>query len=282
MELHLPAYTTAPATPDPSCVCDLHHSSRQRWILGSLSEASDRTYNLMVPRRIRFCCATMGTPREARLPGTFCRIWLGWSAHSSCLQPGHLLEKICWKKAALLAMPQSRRSGHLQPSILGEPVWEAPCGVGIGRATSILTLSLLGHHGNSFPLLRVCSCQDIWFSQWSPKPPPSLHGPPAHSQHPACPGRSQSREPQQQGPLGALTPWERNVVWRCSHSRSERAWQEGHRLDSVLAPPPPLGLGQSPPALASFSSFVGLEGGWSGPAGRCLACRGCPVSSPRV
>ena len=28
--------------PDPSHVCDLHHSSRQRWILNPLSEARDR------------------------------------------------------------------------------------------------------------------------------------------------------------------------------------------------------------------------------------------------
>ena len=27
-ELQLPAYTTVTATQDPSCVCDLHHSSR--------------------------------------------------------------------------------------------------------------------------------------------------------------------------------------------------------------------------------------------------------------
>ena len=29
LELQLPAYTTATATPDPSCVCELHHSSWQ-------------------------------------------------------------------------------------------------------------------------------------------------------------------------------------------------------------------------------------------------------------
>ena len=32
---------------DPSCVCDLHHSSRQGKILNPLSEASDRTPILM-------------------------------------------------------------------------------------------------------------------------------------------------------------------------------------------------------------------------------------------
>ena len=41
--------------------CNLHHSSRQCWILIPLSEASDRTYNLMVPSWIHFPCAKMGT-----------------------------------------------------------------------------------------------------------------------------------------------------------------------------------------------------------------------------
>ena len=40
-ELQLPACTTATATRDPSRVCGLHHSSRQRWILNPLSEAND-------------------------------------------------------------------------------------------------------------------------------------------------------------------------------------------------------------------------------------------------
>ena len=33
--------TTATATPDPSCVCDLHHSSWQHRLLNPLSEARD-------------------------------------------------------------------------------------------------------------------------------------------------------------------------------------------------------------------------------------------------
>ena len=37
-ELQLPAYTTATATEDPSCICDLHPSSWQRRILNPLSE----------------------------------------------------------------------------------------------------------------------------------------------------------------------------------------------------------------------------------------------------
>ena len=40
----------------------LCHSSRQRRILNLLSEVRNRTHNLMVPSRIRFHCATMGTP----------------------------------------------------------------------------------------------------------------------------------------------------------------------------------------------------------------------------
>ena len=39
LELQLLAYTTAKATPDPSWVCDLHHSSWQHQILNSLSKA---------------------------------------------------------------------------------------------------------------------------------------------------------------------------------------------------------------------------------------------------
>ena len=42
-ELQLPADTTATATPDPSCVWDLHPSSRQHQILNPLSKARDGT-----------------------------------------------------------------------------------------------------------------------------------------------------------------------------------------------------------------------------------------------
>ena len=43
LEVQLPAYTTATATPDPSCILELCCSSRQRWILTPLSKARDRT-----------------------------------------------------------------------------------------------------------------------------------------------------------------------------------------------------------------------------------------------
>ena len=61
-ELQLLAFATATATRDLSRICDLYHSSWQHQILNPLSEAKDRTGNLMVPSRIRFRCATMGTP----------------------------------------------------------------------------------------------------------------------------------------------------------------------------------------------------------------------------
>ena len=44
-ELQLLAYTTA--TPDLSCVCDLHHSPWQCQILNPLSRARDRTHILL-------------------------------------------------------------------------------------------------------------------------------------------------------------------------------------------------------------------------------------------
>uniref|UniRef100_A0A8D1RAJ6 Magnesium transporter n=1 Tax=Sus scrofa TaxID=9823 RepID=A0A8D1RAJ6_PIG len=61
-ELQLLAYATAAAMQDPNRVCDLHYSSWQCQILNPLSEARDRTHNLMVPSRIHFCCTLMGTP----------------------------------------------------------------------------------------------------------------------------------------------------------------------------------------------------------------------------
>ena len=61
-ELQQPAYTTATATGDPSCICDLHHRSWQCWILNLLSKARDWTFVLMDASQIRFHWATIGTP----------------------------------------------------------------------------------------------------------------------------------------------------------------------------------------------------------------------------
>ena len=56
------AYTIATAMQDPSHVCNLHHCSGQCQILNPLSEARDRTHNLMALSQIHFHCATKGTP----------------------------------------------------------------------------------------------------------------------------------------------------------------------------------------------------------------------------
>ena len=61
-EVQMLAYATATAMPDQSCICDLHHGSQQRRILNLLSEARDRTCNLMVPSPIHFHRTTAGTP----------------------------------------------------------------------------------------------------------------------------------------------------------------------------------------------------------------------------
>ena len=59
-----PAFTTATAMPYPSCICNLHHSSRQRQMLNPLSKAGDRTRNLWLLVRFINHWATMRTPRK--------------------------------------------------------------------------------------------------------------------------------------------------------------------------------------------------------------------------
>ena len=54
-ELQLLAYTTATVMPDPSRICNLHHSSWQCWILNSMSEIRDQTCILMDSSQILFC-----------------------------------------------------------------------------------------------------------------------------------------------------------------------------------------------------------------------------------
>ena len=61
-ELQLPAYTTATAKWDLSCVCDLNQRSWQCLILNPLSKARDWTSVLMDASQVHFCWATTGTP----------------------------------------------------------------------------------------------------------------------------------------------------------------------------------------------------------------------------
>ena len=60
-ELQLLAYATATATPDPTCLCNLYHSSEQHWILNPLNKAKDRTRILMETSQVPYHCTTMGT-----------------------------------------------------------------------------------------------------------------------------------------------------------------------------------------------------------------------------
>ena len=71
--LQLPAW--AIATSDLSHICDLPYSSQQRQILNPLSEAGNRTCNLMVPSWIRFRCNMTGTPWTVHFK------WVNWSSH---------------------------------------------------------------------------------------------------------------------------------------------------------------------------------------------------------
>ena len=71
LELQFPAYATATATRDLSCICHLHHSSRQHWILNPLSPARDWTHILMDTRQICYHWAIMGS-----LISNFVKVWL--------------------------------------------------------------------------------------------------------------------------------------------------------------------------------------------------------------
>ena len=62
LELQLPAYTTARATPDLSCICDIQHSSRQHQILNPLSRARDQTHVFIDTSWVPHHWATMGMP----------------------------------------------------------------------------------------------------------------------------------------------------------------------------------------------------------------------------
>ena len=75
-KLLLPAYTRATATPDPSLICDLHHSSWQCQILNPLSDARNRTRNLIVPSRIHLHCTMTGTPKKSSYPLEICEIYI--------------------------------------------------------------------------------------------------------------------------------------------------------------------------------------------------------------
>ena len=61
LDLQLPAYTTATATRDPSCVCNLDHSSQQCRILDPLSKTRNPTCILTDTSQVHYHWAIKGT-----------------------------------------------------------------------------------------------------------------------------------------------------------------------------------------------------------------------------
>ena len=121
LELQLLAYATATATWDPSCVCNLQHSSWQGQILNPLGEAKDRTHNLMVPSRIYFRCATTGTP------GCTVFAWLLLPVFASPPFPDQqLAEPASWNSEKVMEaewgpLPKNKKQGTRESCCAQEP-----------------------------------------------------------------------------------------------------------------------------------------------------------------
>ena len=60
LELQLLASATATAMHDPSHICNLHHSSVQRWILNPRNEARDQNRIFMDTSRVHYRFAKTG------------------------------------------------------------------------------------------------------------------------------------------------------------------------------------------------------------------------------
>ena len=58
-ELQLPAYTTATTMQDTSCICGLHHSSQQCWILNPVRETRDQAHILLDTSQVQTHWGTM-------------------------------------------------------------------------------------------------------------------------------------------------------------------------------------------------------------------------------
>ena len=98
-ELLLPASTTATATPDLSCICDLHHSSWQHRILNPLSRGQGSNLHLMVSGRIRFCCAMKGAPGYVKFA---IRASASWSHARKISSPGFSLPQTPHRKSRMM------------------------------------------------------------------------------------------------------------------------------------------------------------------------------------
>ena len=72
LDLQLPAYTTATAMRDTSCVCDLHHSAWQRQIVNPLSKVRDQTLFLMDTSWACYAEPQLERPIESLLKFEYC------------------------------------------------------------------------------------------------------------------------------------------------------------------------------------------------------------------
>ena len=132
MELPLLAYATATAMPDPSLICDQHHSSWQQWILNPTSEARDWTHILMVC----YCWATVRTPTGAAGLSWGWRglLWISkqtMSHSGSCLM-GVWCSFLCFATVmgnTLASMPSWCMPQHMVPAVTSLAV----CTSAIGR-----------------------------------------------------------------------------------------------------------------------------------------------------
>ena len=164
-ELQLPAHSTATAMWDPSCICNLHYSSRQHQILNPRSEARDRTCILMDASWIGFYGTTMGN-----LSNSFFFLFFFFFSFSSCtfgIWMFPCLGQIGTWPAALhhgIATPDSSRICDLhcslwQPGILNRvrPGIKPTSSQTLGQVVNPLS-----RNGNSFKFLLTKGWKGCW------------------------------------------------------------------------------------------------------------------------
>ena len=135
--------------PDPSCIGDLHHSSRQCQILNPPSEARDQTRHLIVPSQICFCCTLKGPPSL----NTFKNMLLYIS--KSCLlllvslsKPSFSSEQKSWSSHHGSAVTNPTSIHEDTGSVLGLAQWvqessiAMSCGVGHRQGSDLALLWL--------------------------------------------------------------------------------------------------------------------------------------------
>ena len=75
-EMQLPAYITDTAMDDLSCICDIHHSSRQHWILKPQNKGRDWTHILIDNSWVCNLLSHMRTPSWFYFK---CKQLVGWN-----------------------------------------------------------------------------------------------------------------------------------------------------------------------------------------------------------